>query len=168
MLPGLATGWAQTNQSVYTSLGEKSCRTVKADASGPGDSVTRCTGVEGYSLLVEEDDLRNNIKVVTPRGDKYSLDLWTIVSPAFSSLGPKAEWRVTTRNGKRIPVALIVRFNANEDPAQPNRVTSYLAVTKITPDAICVTDKILPGVQANDEARAAADTAATRTCLKAK
>jgi hypothetical protein len=168
MLPGLATARAQTNQSVYTSLERKHCRTLKSNASDAGGSAARCPGVAGYTLLVEEDDLRNNIQVRTPRGGEHSLDLWTIVSGGFSSLGPKAEWRMSTRNGKLIPVALIVRFNANEDSAQPDRVTSYLAVSKITAEAICVTDKILPGVKANDEARSAADTAGTRTCLKAK
>ena len=45
---------------------------------------------------------------------------------------------------------------------------SYLAVTKITPTEICVTDKILSGANANEDARRAADTAATKPCLKQK
>ncbi len=61
------------------------------------------------------------------------------------------------QNGKLSPVALIIRYNANENPEQPNKLTSYLAVTKITPTEICVTDKILPGPRANEDARRAAD-----------
>jgi hypothetical protein len=39
-------------------------------------------------------------------------------------------------------------------------------VSKITATEICVTDKILPGPKANEDARRAADTAATKPCLK--
>jgi hypothetical protein len=70
------------------------------------------------------------------------------------------------QNGKRFPVALIIRYNASEDPEQPNKLSSYLAVSKITPTEICVTDKILPGPKANEEARRAADAATTKPCLK--
>jgi hypothetical protein len=73
---------------------------------------------------------------------------------------------VTTRNGKPTPVALIVRYTANEDVEAPTKQNSYLAVSKITATEICVTDKILPGPKANEDARRAADTAATKPCLK--
>jgi hypothetical protein len=116
--------------------------------------------------VVSEGDLRQNVTVVTPRGAKHSLELWDVVSGGFSSLGPKAEWRLNVEKGKLAPVGLIVRYNANEDPDQPNKLTSYLAVSKITATEICVTDKIAPGPSANDEARRAADAAATKPCLK--
>lgn len=159
-----ATG--QSNQSVYTNLAPKFCRTLKS-ASDEADSYTgRCRGVAGYNLIVEEGDLRTNIKVVPPRGAEKSLELWSVVSGAFSSLGPKAEWRMTRRNGKLVPVALIVRYNASENTEEPNKTTSYLAVAKITSGEICVTDKISPGTTANEDARRAADTADTKPCLK--
>jgi hypothetical protein len=63
-------------------------------------------------------------------------------------------------------VALIVRVNASEDSTNPSRVTSYLAVVKVTPEEICVTHKIPPGATANETARNAADTAQTVACLK--
>ena len=72
------------------------------------------------------------------------------------------------QKGKRAPVALIIRYNASEDPEQPNKLSSYLAVSKITPTEICVTDKISPGPKANDDARRAADSAATKPCLQAR
>ena len=67
---------------------------------------------------------------------------------------------------KLVPVALIIRYNANEDPESPNKQTSYLAVTKITDSEICVTDKISPGANANEDARRAADAAVNKPCLK--
>jgi len=168
LLAGASTAAAQSNQSVYTSLGAKQCRTVKSAEAGDDGYEGTCRGVAGYTLLLSEGDLRQNITVITPKGAKHSLDLWDVISGGFSSVGPKAEWRMTTRNGKPAPVALIVRYNANEDADAPNKQNSYLAVSKITPTEICVTDKILPGPKANEDARRAADTAATKPCLKTR
>jgi hypothetical protein len=154
LVVGTAVG--QSNRSVYTSLDEKQCR------------AGRCRGVAGYALLLTEGDLRQNITVITPKGAKHSLDLWDVISGGFSHVGSKAEWRMATQNGKPSPVALIIRYNASEDPEHPNKQSSYLAVSKITPTEICVTDKILPGPNANEDARRAADTAATKPCLKQK
>lgn len=166
LLLGL-TAMAQSNRSVYTPLEARQCRTIKSAGSEEGeDYAGRCRGVAGYTLIVTEGDLRQNITVVTPQGAKHSLDLWEVVSGGFSSVGPKAEWRMATQKGKSAPVALIVRYNANEDPEKPNKITSYLTVTKITPAEICVTDKIQPGPKSNEDARRAADEAANKPCLK--
>lgn len=156
---------AQT-KSVYTNLDAKFCKTLKSSAEEAGSYVGRCPGTSGYALLVEEGDLRQNITVVTPQKTKHSLDLWSVVSPAFSSLGPKAEWRVTTQKRQAIPTALIVRYNASEDSSKPEKTTSYLAIIKITPKEICVTDKVSPGPKANEDARRLADESATKPCLK--
>jgi len=153
---------AQTNRSVYTPIGDKQCRTIKSAEAGDDGYEARCRGAAGYNLLLSEGDLRQNITVITPKGKEHSLDLWSVVSGGFSSVGPKAEWRMA----KSAPVALILRYNASEDPDKPDKRTSYLAVTKITPTEICVTDKISPGPTANEDARRAADASSTKSCLK--
>jgi hypothetical protein len=157
--------FAQSNRSIYTNLGEKNCRTVKADSSEAGSYVGICGGVGRYKLQVEEGDLRQNIQVITPAGQKHSLELWTVVGSSFSSLGEKAEWRVRTQKGRIVPVALIVRYNLS-NPEDSTKTTSYLAVAKITASRICVTDKIGPGAGANVAARAAADKSADKPCLE--
>ena len=164
----LESAAAQTRQSVYTNLDDKHCRTLKSDVSEAGEYLGRCTGTAGYTLLVAEGDLRQNITVVTPQKVKHSLELWSTVSSAFSSLGPKAEWRVVKQKNKTTPVALIVRYNASEDSEHPEKTTSYLVVTKITSKEVCVTDRIRPGPNANEEARRLADEAATKPCLTEK
>jgi hypothetical protein len=151
---------------VYTSLEVKQCRTIKTETTGAGDYEGRCRGVAGYSLTLLEGDLRQNIIVRTPKGTEHSLELWDVISGGFSSVGPKAEWRIASKNGKLSPVALIIRYNASENPDNPNKLTSYLAVAKITPTEICVTDKISPSANANSDARRAADSAASKPCLK--
>ena len=154
------------NRSLYTSLDAKQCRTIKTETTGAGDYEGRCRGVAGYSLTLLEGDLRQNVVVVTPKGAKHSLELWDVISGGFSYVGPRAEWRTAQPNGKPSPVALIIRYNVSEDADHPHKKTSYLAVAKITANEICVTDKISPSSTANDDARRAADTAATKPCLK--
>src|SRR5690349_15896251 len=166
LLVCVATVSAQTNRSVYTPLGEKRCRVLKSAKSENDDFSARCPGVAGYKLIFSEGDLRQNISVVTPKGEEHSLELWSIVSSGFSTVGPKVEWRLATQNGKATPVALIIRFNASEDAESRKKLTSYLAVAKITATEICVTDKISAGPKANADARRAADSAATKPCLK--
>lgn len=150
--------------SIYTDLAESKCRTLEVHEE-TGASVQRCPGVGGYKLLALDDDARQSITVVDPAGKEHELDLWTLITPAFSSLGNKAEWRVTRKKGKTIPRALIVRVNASEDPENPKRLTSYLAVARITFDKICVTNKIRSGAGANQAARRAADTSYNAPCL---
>jgi hypothetical protein len=162
----VTTAGAQTNRSVYTPIGDKQCRQIKSAEAGDDGYEARCRGTAGYTLILSEGDLRQNITVITPQGKEHSLELWSVVSGGFSSVGPKAEWRIATQNKKTIPVALILRYNASEDPDKPDKLTSYLAVAKITATEICVTDKISPGPTANEDARRAADAASTKSCLK--
>ena len=157
---------AQSNRSIYTPIGDKQCRTIKSHEAGDEGFEARCRGAAGYTLLLSEGDLRQNITVITPKGKEHSLDLWSVVSSGFSSVGPKVEWRIATQNKKPVPVALILRYSASEDATQPNKLLSYLVVSKITPTEICVTDKISPGANANEDARRAADASSTKSCLK--
>lgn len=147
--------------SVYSSL--SGCKLVK---TGHDWSVQACRGVSGYNLQLEYDDARESITVFGPDRKAHPLNLWQVVSNGFSSVGQKAEWRVTTKNGKQVPIALIVRFSASENPEDSTKSTSYLVVAKITPQKICVTDKIAPSATANEEARRAADASADKPCME--
>lgn len=162
---GMSALSAPPMTSVYTSL--SGCKMVKT-GKGQGEdwSVMACRGFAGYSLQLEYGDARESITVFSPNRQKHPLNLWSVISSGFSSVGQKAEWRVTTKNGKQVPIALIVRFNASENPEDSSKVTSYLVVAKITPQKICVTDKIAPSATANQEARDAADTSADKPCME--
>ncbi|HEX8142842.1 MAG TPA: hypothetical protein VF553_09620 [Pyrinomonadaceae bacterium] len=149
--------------SVYTNIAR--CRTISLDRES-ASSVESCPGIAGYKLEVETGDERMSIAVVAPGGKKSELSYWNLITHNFSSLGDKAEWRVRRVKGKSVPVALIVRVNAYENPEAPAQTTSYLAVAKITPQRTCVTDKIAPSATANEAARRAADSAATKPCLE--
>lgn len=151
--------------SVYSDLAPNKCKALKTDRE-TGASTQRCPGIAGYKLLVHDDDSRQSITVVTPDGKEHDLDFWEVVTPAFSSIGSKAEWRVSRNQGKLMPIALIVRVNASEDAENPSHITSYLVVTKLTPGKICITHRIPQSARANEAARRAADSAATADCLK--
>lgn len=153
--------------SVYTELSAARCKTIKVDKE-TGSSVQKCAGVAGYSLLVEDDDLRQSVTVLTPRGERHPLNYWQVITTAFSSVGDKAEWRLERKRGKARPIALIVRVYASENPDSPDEKTSYLAVAKITAGEICVTEKVKGGATANEEARRAADASADKPCLEWK
>src|ERR1043165_7756160 len=112
-----ATAAAQSNRSVYTSIGDKQCRQIKSHEAGDDGFEARCRGAAGYNLLLSEGDLRQNIVVVTPKGVEHSLELWSVVSSGFSSVGPKAEWRLAGAK----PVALILRYNTSEDAEEIGR-----------------------------------------------
>lgn len=150
-------------ESVYTDIAPARCKTVETHEEG-ASSVQKCAGVAGYELLVEDDDSRQSVTVVSPDGKRHPLNYWQVITSAFSSLGEKAEWRVEKKGGKLRPFALIVRVNASENPEKPDEKTSYLAVAKITADAVCVTDK----VKTNEAARQAADASAAKPCLEAE
>lgn len=157
--------YAAPFESVYTDLTAARCKTVKVDRE-TASSVQECAGVAGYRLMVEDDDARQSVTVVTPGGKRHQLHYWRVVTNAFSTVGEKAEWRVERKAGRVRPVALIVRVYANENPEAPDERTSYLAVAKITPAAICVTAKVKGGAAANVEARRAADASANKPCLE--
>ncbi len=152
-------------QSMYTELAEKKCKTISSDKE-TGSSTQRCNGVGGYKLLVHDDDARQSITIVDPSAKEHPLNFWSVMTHSFSSVGDKAEWRVSKSNGKVTPVGLIVRVNASENPEKPSSITSYLAVAKVSANGSCVTHRIRSGPNANAQARTAADSAATAPCLK--
>lgn len=151
-------------ESLYTSLSGQGCKLVIVKGEG-ANSTQDCLGVGGYRLLVLDSDSRQSITVVDPAGRKWPLNFWHIVSRSFSALGPRAEWRVTRAGKEVLPAALIVRVNANES-ADSTTETSYLAVAKITKEENCVVARVKPSANANSEARAEADRAAAKPCLK--
>ena len=160
------TGAKREITSIYTDLSGDRCKTIKKDEE-TGSSVRDCPGVAGFRLLVADDDSSMSVSVVTTDNKEHALDYWNIVTRSFSSLGEKAEWRVVKLEGKIRPIALIVRVDSSEQENldSPKKI-SYLAVAKITSEEICVTDKIGPTVDANEQARQAADNSADKVCLK--
>ncbi|MCG3205191.1 MAG: hypothetical protein KCHDKBKB_01910 [Elusimicrobia bacterium] len=148
--------------STYTELSSKECIALPSREEPIGEEGgLRCKGPSGYEVMTSYGDARASVSVITPDGKQHHLNYWDVVTHYFSSLGPRAEWRM--KGG--IPSALIVRVIAHENPEQPSETTSYLAVAKITKDQICVTDRIKADGKENISARKAADVSQGKECL---
>jgi hypothetical protein len=88
--------------SIYSDLGFEKCETIdetKVDGV-PYSILAKCPGVAGYALELLEVDSRQTINVVFPDGEKHELKFLKVVSPAFSNVGAKAEWRVAKDSGR--------------------------------------------------------------------
>lgn len=160
----LPSAMAASMDSVYVDLAGSQCVTRSVDQQH-GVSVQRCPGVGGYGLVVEDFDGRQSVSVERPDKTLQPLDYGRVITSGFFTLGPKAEWRVDRSAGKSVPVALIIRVIASENPEAPDRKTSFLAVARISPSGICVTDRIRASATMNEEARRAADASFNKPCL---
>ncbi|HJU56959.1 MAG TPA: hypothetical protein VJ715_20405 [Pyrinomonadaceae bacterium] len=156
---------AQGMQSVYTTLRVGKCKTL-----GERESFRsmECPGVAGYKLQVEVHDITETLTVIGTDGSKHGLGVGHVGRGGFPAIGTRAEWRVRRERGKLVPVALIVRVTVSEYAGgdAPRREVSYLTVTKITPQEICITKSILAGRNSNMKARRLADKSAGEPCYE--
>lgn len=142
----------------YTPTKGRACVTISNNHE-TGDTVKRCPGAAGFSVLVLNSDDRASISLIAPDGKvTLPLDFWDIVTPSFSTLGPKVEWQLESIQGKKRPVSIIVRVHTvDQTDVEAPRPLSYFVVAAIAKDSACVIGKI-PAAQvaANESARALA------------
>ena len=149
------------NTSSYTSINQKDCVTLDSDNMG---SVQECESFLDIGVKVIEGDIRQSI-ILTRNKKEYDLSFFSTVSSAFSSLGLKIEWRHELGKVENLK-GMIVRFDVSDDPENMDKVSSYLVVTKIKNDEICVVAKISPQKEQNELAREILDSTEELPCLK--
>lgn len=149
------------NMSSYTSIAEQDCITLNSDNMG---SIQECEPFLDIKVKVIEGDLRQSI-VLMRKGKEYDLNFWSIVSPMFSFLGQKIEWRHQLDKPKKLK-GMIVRFEASDNFENLDKTSSYLVVSKISKDKICVVAKIAPSEHQNKIARKILDAKKVLPCLK--
>lgn len=160
--PDPQTSATEAGPGHYTSLAPEDCQLRSVDKEA-GGSTMHCHGMGGFELLVHDSDARMTIDVIAPDNTHYPLKLSSVVGQgAFSSLGPRAEWRFG-RDGEA--VAMIVRFNVYMEPELPDRPTSYLVVTRLAGGSTCPVAAVAAGQGQNVEARRLADDVGNRACL---
>lgn len=155
----LSTVASAQTKSVYTSLDEKHCKTMKPvnDSLGVYTYDKICGGAGGYRLALEEDKDHQWIAIVAPTGKTSDAGFGP---DAYNSLGKTAEWRV--RNGR--PIALIVRIDERNESG--GTIThSGLAVSKITRSTACVIATVDSSKNSRAQARKLADSSASKPCL---
>lgn len=149
----------------YTSLQPPACKVERVDHEA-GGGTSRCPGLRNYALRIQDSDARMSIDVLAPDGQSTPLKLASLAGGgAFSSLGPRAEWRLDTEGR---PAALIVRFDVFEDPDRPDHPVSYLVVSRLAPGRTCAVARVPPGADQNQRAREIADGVARMRCLDAQ
>lgn len=161
--PPSAQTATRSPSTFVTSLTAPACVVLQVQTEG-GNSIQRCPGILGYQLLVLDSDSRMSITVVDPKGRQWPLAYDQVITPYLSSLGPQAEWRVLESDAGGPSVALTVKVNASEDP-ESEAVTVYWAVARISPSAVCVTDRIQSGPEDVQRIAAAMAAANSHPCL---
>jgi hypothetical protein len=146
--------------SSYSSIESRHCKLLESDSMG---NLQACPSFRGIKVNVIEGDLRQTINLIR-RNKVYPLNLWSKISPAFSFLGTKIEWRHSKGKPRDIK-GIIVRFNASEDMSDAAKTTSYLAVVKINAKTICVVGKIAPQAKQNQKARNMLDRSLNMPCF---
>jgi hypothetical protein len=130
-----------------------------------GASVS-CESFEQFGVEVSDDDARMSI-TIKHRGVEYPQRYSSTVSPLFSTLGSKIEWRYA-KGKSYAPHAFIARVNLSMEDENANsgyKTVSKLAVSKIDEHAICVVGVIPPVKNQNVLARELADKAKSMPCL---
>ncbi|NHZ99555.1 hypothetical protein [Massilia sp. CCM 8734] len=154
-------------ESMYSNLEGRSCKKTVLEETTDAH-ILNCPAVGKFTLQVLTDDGRSTVNIVSPEKKVFELQYEKVVTEGFAWLGKKAEWRVTRRNGKIVPVALIVNVNGTDqtDLGRPKRVP-LLAVAQIRETEACVVKTLSAGsAAANAQARVIADGPAL-PCLKA-
>lgn len=155
-------------ETLYSDIDSASC-TEHVDEDDPNETTYRlCPGVLGYSVIVRRvGSGRQSVDVRTPGNGDFPLDYQDYVTRHMSQLETQAEWRVMTKDGEKIPVVLIIGVQAHENDEEPEAVThTYLAVAKITPDEICVTNSIVKTSQYQSALQNVAETAPVSDCVE--
>jgi hypothetical protein len=147
--------------SSYTSIDQRDCVTLDSDNMG---SVQECESFGHIGVKVIEGDIRQSI-ILTRNKNQYNLDFTGVVSSAFSSLGLKIEWRHELGKPENVK-GMIVRFEVSDNYEDLEKVSSYLIVSKIIKDEMCIIAKVLPQNHQNKRAREILDTQRTLPCMK--
>jgi hypothetical protein len=147
--------------SSYTSIDQKDCVTLDSDNMG---SIQECESFGEIGVKVIEGDIRQSI-ILTRNTNEYDLDFTGIVSSAFSTLGLKVEWRHELGKPEHV-IGMIVRFEVNDNYDDLEKVSSYLVVSKITAEEMCVIAKVIPQNDQNKRAREILDVVEPLPCLK--
>jgi len=156
------------NESTYTSIADKDCKTTEVFKSNMGAS-QRCEEFELFEPEIIDSDARMSI-TIHRRGIAYPQRYASSVGASFSSLGSKIEWRYA-KDESYDHHAFIARVNFSvEDEHVPSgfKEVSKLAVSKIDTHTICVVGVIPPQKNQNVLAREMADKAKTMSCLIAQ
>lgn len=125
---------AQAIESAYTDFNAKKCRHI------PGKEVEdygewHCKGYGGIPILMSAGDQRINVSY-GKKAEEEPAASQTLAS--FNGEGDKIEWRIESKNGKKIPFATIMRWSTTKPDEKGDSIRgSTLVVTRLGPGGVC-------------------------------
>lgn len=141
--------------SRYTDISD--CPVVVSRPDEAGYRVTECAGPAGHAVRVSEADGRYNLLVRAHGQEFVSLRIPEHTGGGFSRIDGRVEWRGSEVDGAFAPDVLVLRYLVAEDPANPERETSYLVPVRLAAPGPCIAALIAPGADQSTQARALAD-----------
>jgi len=147
--------------SSYTSIAEKDCITLDSDDLG---SIQECESFSNIRVKVIEGDIKQSI-ILIREGKEYDLSFSSMVTAAFSSLGSQIEWLHEVDKLDNLK-GMIISVNVNEDGGDISPLISYLVVSKIMLNEICVIGKVLPQEDQHQVAKEMLENIGNIPCLK--
>ena len=123
-------GAAAEPTSAYTSLNQKTCKTIDKAKDGDGEwTISRCGGRHGWQVFIDYDDARDQLRLARS-GKEFRLNHGVAT---FNSLGPRIEWRMAAAGAPAYALIYRVRW---KDQAT-NKQRSRLVVVRLSKAGAC-------------------------------
>jgi len=159
----LPLGYAANFGSSYATIAAEHC-TTQTRRAGDRTTIQICPRFKGIGINVVKDDVQQHI-VLTRDNQQYPLifNEKTTKNSTHTTLGPTVEWRLNRSRTDSV-VGLIMRVYIHTGA---NKKRSFLVVSKVTPQTICVVGNIPPQRNQNKQARRMVDNSANMPCISA-
>ncbi len=159
----LPVGYAASFGSSYATIAKEHC-TLQSRRAGEKTVIQRCPDFKGIGISVVKDDVQQHI-VLSRNNQQYPLIFkeTTTKNSTHTTLGPTIEWRLN-RSRTNSVVGMIMRVHVH---TSANKRRSFLVVSKVTPQTMCVVGSIPPQRNQNKQARVMVDNSANMPCISA-
>ncbi len=159
----LPSGYAASFGSSYATIAKEHC-TSRSSRAGEQVVIQTCPDFKGIGIRIVKDDVQQHI-VLNRNNQQYPLIFkeTTTKNSTHTTLGPTIEWRLN-RGRTNSVVGMIMRVYVH---TSANKKRSFLVVSKVTPQAMCIVGSIPPQRNQNKKARVMVDNSANMPCVSA-
>jgi hypothetical protein len=121
-----------------------------------------CKGVEGYSILLEGDELKPEVYLIAPNQRRYPVRYWNTSDPNYHGLQGGVTWTVIHTPRKTVAVI----FTAEVAPRQDYSYNgSYDIIARVTPSPVCIVGSVSASSTSAAASIAIATSPSGRRCL---
>ena len=157
----LPLGYAASFGSSYATIAKEHC-TSQPRRAGEQTIVQKCPSFKDIGISIVKDDVQQYI-VLSRNNQQYPLIFkeTTTKNSTRTTLGPTIEWRLN-RSRTNSVVGMIMRVYVHTSATKKR---SFLVVSKVTPQTICIVGSIPPQRNQNKQARVMVDNSANMPCI---